>query len=687
MAIYLGYDRVGIIKTVKVKVFANTTTVSGTYSVVLNNSIGDEIDQMTIEGNTTKKILPDEYQQVEHLTNSGTQRIDTGLIPTNSTSIDITYQSLQPTGTSQYIAGSRLNASTTVEYAINGSSSNAYWDVRLGGQTVTITDVNRMTNKYRSYLNITKGTGTWTLTHTTTGTTYTKNTSGMKVNATANLFLFAYNNIDANTHANLRIYGCKIYEAGVLVRNYLPCYRKSDNEAGMYDLVENKFYTNTGTGKFAIGSDSESQPTPEMPAEIISVGNKTKNLFGNYETIENQYIDASGNYVNKEGINTYRYIAVEPNKTYTISGKSASKGYIRVAEYTEDKTFIKRVYNPVMVNPIITITTTATTKYLALCPDYNFTDGTVTNSHIYDIQIEPDGVATHFEPFGYKIPINIYGDNLANENTIQENKLISSATTGTIVDSQIYNTLYMEVQEGERYVFNNFVRADGTSLRGCFYDSNGAWVSAFEETTVTIPSGVKYIGRSFNKETQNVGLYKISLTKEIYIKEPLRKLGDIADYIDYKNQKVIRKVWAEKPTAYETTYFGKAFAVLTTYQVFNSNTSRRYVDCNYMEGTNAQPTTSERAGKVFIGSASNYVGFGSTTTFPIVGDNATASEIKVFKDWLDSHDVLIYYGLATPIEEKIDMPMILTRDVETYIEIDTELEPTKLEVSYWEEIK
>lgn len=37
--------------------------------------------------------------------------------------------------------------------------------------------------------------------------------------------------------------------------NGIPCYRKSDNKPGLYDLVENKFYTNQGTGEFIVGPD------------------------------------------------------------------------------------------------------------------------------------------------------------------------------------------------------------------------------------------------------------------------------------------------------------------------------------------------------------------------------------------------------------------------------------------------
>ena len=36
--------------------------------------------------------------------------------------------------------------------------------------------------------------------------------------------------------------------------------------------------------------------------------------------------------------------------------------------------------------------------------------------------------------------------------------------------------------------------------------------------------------------------YKGSITEHIYLDEPLRKVGDYSDYIDFKNQKVVRKI-------------------------------------------------------------------------------------------------------------------------------------------------
>ena len=705
MAVYLGYNRVGIVKYTDGSIKASLKTLTGTYFFDITNAKGTEIDNLTIKGNSIQQLLPAEYQEVEYIENSGTQRIDTGLIPTNSTSVDITYQALAIHGYSQYIAGARENASASVRYAINGSSSNKYWDVRFNGVTNTITEIERTTNKYRSNLQLNNGNGTWTLTDLTTNTDYTLSISGARVPAVSNLFLFGYLNLDANTHTNLRIFACKIYEAGVLVRDFVPCYRKADNEAGMYDLVEDKFYTNAGTGSFSVASDIEATPSPEQPIEIQSVGEKTVNLFdinnvnmcamnvsalNRKPKIENGVIYSGGAYGATEG--SCIYIDTLENDGITISfdcnyDETQTSRYYRIYLFNEfdENGYIlnvNRLSLTVVENKNEVSVNTAGYKYVGFVAFSNAQYGL----EITNLQFELGSEVTEYEPYGYKIPISTCGENLANKNTIQENKLIGNSANGIINNSETYNTLYMEVEEGKTYKFKNFVRADGTSLRGCFYNENGAWVAAFDETTIIIPAGVKFVGRSFSKEATDVALRKVYSTKNIYLNEPLRKLGEYADILDYKNKKVIRNVWGEKPVAHDSQYFGKAFAVVTTYAVFNSDTTKRYVRCNYMQGTNAQPVASDREGKVFIGSATNYVGFGATTTFTIAGDNATATERKVFENWLENNNVLIYYVLATPTEELFECDKVILQAGTNRLEIETNVKPTESELKYWEVI-
>lgn len=75
------------------------------------------------------------------------------------------------------------------------------------------------------------------------------------------------NNGDIDTlPSGVRVYSCEIYDDDTLIRNYIPCYSKttvtnadgnscSTGTIGLYDKVENKFYTNKGSGTFTKGND------------------------------------------------------------------------------------------------------------------------------------------------------------------------------------------------------------------------------------------------------------------------------------------------------------------------------------------------------------------------------------------------------------------------------------------------
>lgn len=70
------------------------------------------------------------------------------------------------------------------------------------------------------------------------------------------LFLFACNVTGvASGGIPQKMYYFKIYDDNVLVRNFVPCYRKADNVIGMYDIVNDVFYVNLGSGEFIAGPD------------------------------------------------------------------------------------------------------------------------------------------------------------------------------------------------------------------------------------------------------------------------------------------------------------------------------------------------------------------------------------------------------------------------------------------------
>ena len=54
---------------------------------------------------------------------------------------------------------------------------------------------------------------------------------------------------------DLRVFGCRIWQGGEVVRDFVPCICLSTGQAGMYDLAEGRMYTSAGS--------EEVQPGPE----------------------------------------------------------------------------------------------------------------------------------------------------------------------------------------------------------------------------------------------------------------------------------------------------------------------------------------------------------------------------------------------------------------------------------------
>lgn len=98
---------------------------------------------------------------------------------------------------------------------------------------------------------------------------YTVNEAGISVDGTlkqAGNWASAPRNIDLRLFGrggdgypinNTRIYYCKMWDSGTIVRFFIPCIRIADSIPGMYDVVNGEFYTSAGSGSFQTGGDAE----------------------------------------------------------------------------------------------------------------------------------------------------------------------------------------------------------------------------------------------------------------------------------------------------------------------------------------------------------------------------------------------------------------------------------------------
>ena len=54
--------------------------------------------------------------------------------------------------------------------------------------------------------------------------------------------------------AQMNVYDCKIYDNDVLIKHLIPCIRLQDKVIGMYDIINQEFFTNSGYGDFNQGN-------------------------------------------------------------------------------------------------------------------------------------------------------------------------------------------------------------------------------------------------------------------------------------------------------------------------------------------------------------------------------------------------------------------------------------------------
>ena len=165
----------------------------------------------------------------------------------------------------------------------------------------------------------------------------------------------------------------------------------------------------------------------------------------------------------------------------------------------------------------------------------------------------------------------------------------------------------------------------------------------------------------------------------IYLNEPLRKVGDYVDYIDFKNQKVVRN-------AAEATFNGSEVWVKTgdtldgVYQGFAVSNSAY----NIPKGTKLICLSDKFP--YASGKEANIVTIGNSSAYGlriIIGAEYVPDlDVTTFKTWLSANNVKFVYPIATPTEEPISLPALKTFKGTTIISVDTSIQPSNIKGKY-----
>lgn len=250
----------------------------------------------------TRPVLPAEYQPVLYIESDGTdQYIDTGVSPkdylnTLRIELDAQFTNSEPSATTYLLSSTYPNSTAdnrrNILIGINASSKFVMLN---GTKTANLVEVgNADTNRHLFKIDQIKK--AYTLFNNTNFTS-TVNSSLAK-----NIILFASYSQTASSIASYnpgRIYGLKIFNGGTIIRNMVPCYRKSNLEVGMYDTVNDVFYSNAnenGTGVFTKSSkiyDNNINIAIFKPDGIVTYDTQhtwdfsEKILFDTMETVKN----------------------------------------------------------------------------------------------------------------------------------------------------------------------------------------------------------------------------------------------------------------------------------------------------------------------------------------------------------------------------------------------------------------
>lgn len=184
------------------------------------------------------------YTLVNYIESTGEQYINTGYTANNNTSINITFQTknVSEITENESLFGARASSSSRHNGVTIGSNHNLYvgYNVYSRDTGFAMADNTQYNiEKYHQYCTI-----NGQLLTTFANTTFT--TPGP-------MYIFAMDQSGATFMSSIKLYYFSIVDNLNTARTFLPCYRNSDNKPGLYDTVNDVFYTNQGTGEFLIG--------------------------------------------------------------------------------------------------------------------------------------------------------------------------------------------------------------------------------------------------------------------------------------------------------------------------------------------------------------------------------------------------------------------------------------------------
>lgn len=437
-------------------------------------------------------------------------------------------------------------------------------------------------------------------------------------------------------------------------------------------------------------SVQDGTPSPDNPIEVESVGDKTKNLIPTPSTktwTEGYIVVGTGAiHAQTTGLEWISpMIKLEPTQTkismsINIPYEHSGNTWIVVGFYDGNGAFITRSGGETEVlNGISIPNNAAYARFNARFFDPN-------KLVEAEFQAEYNPTPTAYEPYGYKIPVVTRGKNLFDEETvyskISENNLVnyypiyvgegtftlSSTTPATYDNSRNLFLISGSVTSGASSNIN------GVSL-GTSRTANS--INGYVTIGVRRAYGIDPLDYKTQLELGNIETpyesYKKPVTTNIYLDEPIRKIGDYADVLNFENQTVtrnIKKLWLTSDINWSLRNINDHG--ITNFSISLPVNNRLILNnrFNIQGGIIADVVTEG----FYVNSASNIL--------YIRISQEKASTVEEFKQYLDENPTYIDYAVLTAETESISVSSIPTFKGTTIITTDTEVSPSDMKITY-----
>lgn len=238
-----GYIRITVIEASSGNTLVKTTS----------NNWKEPVQMFVNTGSST--TISSGLVELEYIESTGTQYIDTGIKASKNLKVEADIDVSAASGwvmiLGDYTSGSYFSwwRQNTTMYAYYGSNNKTLAE---------------LTGKRKYISNNTNN--IWSI--DTSKITVTPNSSDFSKDGN-NLYLFSVNNGGNYNKASMKLYSCKIYDNGTLVRDFIPAKRVSDGMCGLWDKANYKFYTDINGNNFTAGTEKTAIAAIGTPIEYI----------------------------------------------------------------------------------------------------------------------------------------------------------------------------------------------------------------------------------------------------------------------------------------------------------------------------------------------------------------------------------------------------------------------------------